>query len=74
LAEGECNEKEGQVLQQSLENCLLESHHYRLARELGQLHMSKIIVRPNAMGHYYDLCIKSGKVAGNIKPEPLIEV
>ncbi|MCD8522390.1 MAG: GH3 auxin-responsive promoter family protein [Saccharospirillaceae bacterium] len=58
--------------QQRLEVLLQEHFHYQLARELGQLSPSRVILCDNAMTLYTQLRLQSGAVAGNIKAEPLL--
>lgn len=69
LAEG--RPEVGASLAARLEHLLCEYHHYRLARELGQLDPAEAIVRPDALHFYLDLRAPSA-VAGAGKVEPLI--
>jgi len=55
-----------------LEQQLLEHFHYRLARELKQLVIAKVLVSINAMDIYHHRCKAKGMALGNIKIEPLV--
>ena len=51
---------------------LMRAHHYRLARELGQLDPARAEVRPDALKHYYSLAGRKPGLAGARKIEPLL--
>jgi hypothetical protein len=68
LAEGR-SEREAQ-LAKIVEDHLLQLHHYRLARELGQLEPAGAVLRPDAIAFYHALPTQVG-VAGARKIEPL---
>ncbi len=55
----------------ALERFLLESFHYRLARDLGQLDPARCVCQPNAYGIYIEACRKRGMIEGDIKVESL---
>ncbi len=58
-----------------LERMLLEHFHYRLARELGQLGESAILVAPaGALRLYLDLCQKRGMLEGDVKVQPVLRI
>lgn len=60
------------LIEEALETQLLENHHYKLARELGQLEKATLLVDKDALGLYYKACGQKICGEGNIKPEPLI--
>lgn len=46
-----------------------KNHHYRLARQLGQLHEAKVfLVSGDAMLQYFENCRRFGQRLGDIKP------
>ena len=53
-----------------VEGFLSKHHHYRLARELGQLHHAEVIIRPDALRFYHEL--RGVAVAGARKIEPVV--
>jgi len=54
------------------ENLLLESFHYRLARDLNQLAPAEALFHPAARGIYQRRAEIKGMVLGNLKLEPLV--
>jgi len=67
LAESEATE-----LGLKVENELLKTHHYQLARELGQLQIAKAIFTENAL-HFQEKLFKN-KILGQNKPEFLCQI
>ncbi len=73
----EKNEKSLQVakfVSDELEKELEKNFHYKVARELGQLDHAQVEIEANSWEHYKRLQMKSGKIEGNIKHEPLIRI
>lgn len=58
-------------LSKKLEELLLQSFHYKLARELKQLGSAQVIVSHKAHEKYLQLHLNRGMVLGNIKTESL---
>ena len=56
------------------ERLLMESFHYRNARDQGQLAHSHVTVREDALSYYYQFCRGHIHSDGNIKPEALVLV
>lgn len=55
-----------------LEALLLESFHYRLARDLNQLDHAKVLFHPNAAKFFQKRALQKGMALGNMKIEPLL--
>lgn len=53
-----------------LDQALMQSHHYRLARNLGQLRPLQIAHNPTWTQRYFDLAEQRGQQLGNIKLAP----
>ncbi len=62
---------ERRLLAQQMEDGLLESFHYRLARDLGQLAPVSVVCREDMQQCYMSYCQKRGMIDGNVKIEPL---
>jgi hypothetical protein len=60
------------VIQKFLEDSLNDHFHYKLARELNQLAVSRVRLEEHAHLTYIKMKGKSVKILGNIKIEPLI--
>lgn len=58
------------AMEEALETSMLQYHHYRVAREMGQLHKAKVIPFSNEE-EWLRLSQKSG-IAGQNKPEALV--
>ena len=56
-----------------VENLLLESFHYRLARDLNQLAPAESLFHPLARGIYQRRSEIRGMILGNLKLEPLVQ-
>ncbi len=56
---------------QQVEKALQANFHYKLARELGQLHPAACVALPHMRDVYIDQCRERGMIEGNIKIEPL---
>ena len=55
-----------------MERQLLKAHHYRIARELGQLDPLKVITHPDPQKIYSDYFLKKGIQWGDLKTKGLI--
>ncbi|MDC1174329.1 GH3 auxin-responsive promoter family protein [Bacteriovoracaceae bacterium] len=63
-------EKE-ELITEFLEKELANIHHYKVARELGQLSASSVRLVDNGLKAYYELCYEKGTPDGSIKVEVL---
>jgi hypothetical protein len=68
----EKGEEPSEKLKNRVEELLLGHHHYRLARDLGQLQAAEVLNKKNPLEYYYEVCKKRISVDGNIKPEPIV--
>ncbi|MCR9204566.1 MAG: GH3 auxin-responsive promoter family protein, partial [Halobacteriovoraceae bacterium] len=59
-------------IEKRVEELLLEHHHYKLARDLGQLKPAEVLNKKKPLEYYYEVCKKRISVDGNIKPEPIV--
>lgn len=59
-------------IKEALENSLLQHFHYKLARELGQLHEVQVEMKQEAYQDYIRYREKMIALKGNIKLEPLV--
>lgn len=71
LVEG-TDEARDKALRERAEELLLCHHHYKLARDLGQLKEVEILNKEKPLEYYYNVCKRRIGVDGNIKPEPII--
>lgn len=55
-----------------VEELLQRHHHYKLARDLGQLNRAVLLKKKNPLEYYYQVCKKRIGIEGNIKPEPIV--
>jgi hypothetical protein len=64
------------LIEESLEEMLSRHYHYKVARELGQLKKSQVVVNPQAVQIYMDAFKKNRGLAsdGQIKIEPILLV
>lgn len=60
-------------VQKLVENLLLESFHYRLARDLNQLGSADVFFHPEARKIYHQRSEMRGMITGNLKLEPLVK-
>lgn len=60
------------VSSESVEQALRASHHYALARELGQLRAVQVDTDANLMNAYFDFCQQRGQRRGDIKDRYLL--
>ena len=72
LAEGNGSATVQRVLGREVEKKLMNSFHYRLAREVGQLAPVRCLLDPKARQIYAAWGIRKGMVMGNMKIEPLV--
>lgn len=72
LVEGK--KDESIVLDHILEEKLMSSHHYKLARDLGQIDHAQCKYVDNGLEEYYKLRQEKVVVSGNVKIEPLIQI
>ena len=73
LCEKEANHSSFEDVKKLVENLLLESFHYRLARDLNQLSSCEAIFHPMARGIYQKRSEIKGMILGNLKLEPLVQ-
>lgn len=62
----------GSDLAETLEKMLVKSHHYRLARELGQLGPAQVFLTKAPIAAYLRFKGQKEMISGNVKIEPLI--
>jgi hypothetical protein len=65
---------EAQMLASRGESKLAEVHHYRLARELGQLAPLRVENVAESTAFYQRLCHQRGQIEGDLKPDPFVRV
>lgn len=72
LCEGDHTAHAEEAIGNYTEKILLESFHYKLARDIGQLSSSRAYIRTNARALYIRRAEIKGMVLGDIKIEPLV--
>ena len=73
LCEKEANHSSFEDVKKLVENLLLESFHYRLARDLNQLSSCGVFFHPMARRIYQRRSEIKGMILGNLKLEPLVQ-
>jgi len=61
-------------IENAIESLLQEIFHYKLAKDLGQLRKSKIILTSDARKILEQISLKQGMISGNMKPERLMKL
>jgi hypothetical protein len=73
LCEKESDHPALEQVQKLVESLLLESFHYRLARDLNQLGAAEALFHPMAGGIYRKRAELKDMILGNLKLEPLVQ-
>ncbi len=73
LIDGHGTSEDEASLEAFIENEMMKHFHYKLARELNQIHKSKVIFSLKALGIYMEIASENIMIKGNVKIEPAVQ-